>query len=323
VPIKNFFTSIAAALACTLVTAPASASTYPDRAVKLVVPQAPGGASDVLARLIAQGLTQAWGQNVIVENKAGAGGNIGLEAVARSPGDGYTLLLTYEGTQAINASLRDLQFDPVKDFTPIASVATVPFIMTVNNNIKANTFQEFVALAKAHPGMTFGSAGSGTVNHLLGEMVNHVAGTQMTHIPYKGAAPALTDLLGGRIDVVFNSVPSIAQQVDAGAVRGLAITSKTRSSRFPNIPTIAESGYPDFDVSPWFAVFGPAGIPSDIVQKINHDVGVLLADPEIRSSFAKQSAEPLQTTPEQLGAMLQADVAKWAVVVEKSGARAD
>ena len=321
--IRKFLGQTAAVVACALFAAPAWASAYPDRPVKLIVPQSPGGASDVLARLIAQGLTQAWGQSVVVENKAGAGGNIGLDAVAKSPGDGYTLLFTYEGTQAINVSLRDLPFDPIKDFTPIAAVATVPFIVAVNNDIKARTFQEFVELARANPGMTFGSAGSGTVNHLLGEMVNHVADTKLTHVPYKGAAPALTDLLGGRIDVVFNSVPSIAQQVDAGSVRGLAISSKTRSTRFPDIPTIAESGYTDFNVAPWFAVFGPAGVPDEVVQKINHDVGVLLADPAFQRNLAKQAAEPLQTTPEQLGAMLQADVAKWAVVVKQSGARAD
>lgn len=320
---RKFLGGTAAAVACTLSAVPAWSANYPDHPVKLIVPQSPGGASDALGRLIAQGLTDAWGQSVVVENKAGAGGNIGLDAVAKAPGDGYTLLLTYEGTQAINVSLRDLPFDPIKDFTPIAAVATVPFIVAINKDVKAQTFQEFVALARANPGMTFGSAGSGTVNHLLGEMVNHVADTKLTHVPYKGASPALTDLLGGRLDVVFSSVPSIAQQVDAGALRGIAISSNTRSSRFPNIPTIAESGYPDFHVAPWFAVFGPAGVPDDIVSKINHDVGALLANPEFRKTLAKHAAEPLQTTPEQLGEMLQSDVNKWAVVVKQSGARVD
>jgi tripartite-type tricarboxylate transporter receptor subunit TctC len=321
--IKSLIAYSTVALTCALMASPTWAADYPDRPVRLIVPQAPGGASDVLARLVAQGLSKTWGQNVIVENKAGAGGNIGLEAVARSPGDGYTLLFTYEGTQAINASLRDLPFDPIKDFTTIATVATVPFIVTINKDIKAQTFPEFVQLARSQPGMTFGSAGSGTVNHLLGEMVNYAADTQLTHVPYKGASPALTDLLGGRIDAVFNSVPSIAQQIDAGNVRGLAITSKTRSSRFPNIPTIAESGYADFDVSPWFAIFGPAGVPANIVQKINRDVGQLLTEPEMVKSLALQSANPLQTTPEQLQQMLIADVEKWGAVVKKSGARVD
>lgn len=323
---KHFFARTFVALAAGIAAVhamPAQAQGYPAQPVKIIVPQAPGGASDFLARLIARGLTQKWGQTVMVENRAGAGGNIGLEAAARSPADGYTLLFTYEGTQSINASLRTLPFDPVKDFTPIAAVATVPFIVTLNKNIKANTFQEFVQLARAHPGMTFGSAGSGTVNHLLGEMVNMVADTKMTHVPYKGAAPALADMIGGRIDAVYNSVPSIAGQVDSGDVKGIAITSKQRSSRFPNLPTIAESGYPDFDVSPWFGIFGPANIPAPIVQKINADVGALLDTPEVKKALAEQAAEPLKTTPEQLGSMLKADIKKWAVVVEKSGARAD
>ena len=319
----KFMVRIAAlAAVCSIACAPAWSAGYPERPVKLVVPQSPGGASDVLARLLAKGLSQAWGQSVVVENKAGAGGNIGLEAVAKSPGDGYTLLFTYEGTQAINVSLRQLPFDPVKDFTPIAAVATVPFIVTVNKDIPAASFQEFVALARSKP-MTFGSAGSGTVNHLLGEMVNHVADTGLTHVPYKGAAPALTDLIGGRIDAVFTSVPSIAAHVESGSVRALAISSKSRSTRFPGLPTIAESGYPGFDVSPWFAVFGPAGIPGDVVQKINRDVGQVLADPEFRRNLAERAAEPMQTSPGQLASMLQDDIKKWAAVVQKSGARAD
>lgn len=310
--LASFFTGITA-----------HAAGYPDHPVKIIVPQAPGGASDALARLIAQGLSNKWGQSVVVENRAGAGGNIGLAAASQSPADGYTLLFTYEGTQAINTSLRSLPFDPVKDFTPIATVATVPFIVTLNKDVKANTFKEFVDLAKKQGTMTFGSAGSGTVNHLLGEMVNQIADTKLVHVPYKGAAPALTDLFGGRIDVVFTSVPSIAQHVEAGSVRAVAITSATRSSRFPDLPTIAESGYPDFNVAPWFGIFGPANLPTQIVDKINGDVGELLDSAAVKDSLARQAAEPLKTTPEQLGNMLRDDIKKWAVAVEKSGARVD
>ena len=315
---------LAAALAASAWLAPAAAQAqYPDKPVKLIVPQAPGGASDVLARLIAQGLTQTWGQTVVVENRAGAGGNIGLEAASKSAPDGYTLLFSYEGTQAINVSLRTLPFDPVEDFTTIATVATVPFIVTVNKNVEAGDFKEFVALARANPGMTFGSAGSGTVNHLLGEMVNQVAGAGLTHVPYKGAAPALTDLLGGRIDAVFTSVPSIAKYVESGDVRALAITSKTRSTLFPDLPSIAESGYPDFHVAPWFGLFGPAGMPADVVDKINRDVGALLDSPQMQQSFAQQAAEPMRTSPQDMRKLLQDDIAKWAEVVKKSGARVD
>ncbi len=310
-------------VACFMMVTAVQAAVYPSHTVKIIVPQSPGGASDALARLIAQGLSETWGQPVVVENKAGAGGNIGLEAAARSAPDGYTLLLTYEGTQAINVSLRKLPFDPVKDFTPIATVATVPFIVTLNKDLKATNFSEFVAMARANPGMTFGSAGSGSVNHLLGEMVNQAADTKLVHVPYKGAAPALTDLLGGRIDAVFTSVPSIAQQVEAGTVRAVAITSKKRSSKFPDLPTIAESGYPDFNVAPWFALFGPAGIPDSVVDKISRDVGVLLDKPDVQKVLSAHAAEPMKTTPAQLGQMLQEDIEKWAVTVEKSGARVD
>lgn len=320
---KQILAAVSISLGSLLVGAATHAAEYPDHPVKLVVPQSPGGASDTLARLIAQGLADKWGQPVVVENRAGAGGNIGLQAVSQSPADGYTLLLTYEGTQAINVSLRNLPFDPVKDFTAIAPVATVPFIVTLNKDLKPNTFQEFVALAQENGDMTFGSAGSGTVNHLLGEMVNHIADTKLIHIPYKGAAPALTDLFGGRIDAVFTSVPSIAQHVEAGSVKAVAITSANRSSRFPDLPTIAESGYPDFNVAPWFAIFSPAGVPKPIVDKINHDVAELLDTEAFKKSLAQQAAEPLKMSPDELGQMLQDDIKQWAEIVEISGARVD
>ena len=306
------------------VSSAAQAQNYPDRGVKLIVPQAPGGASDALARIMAQKLSERWGQPVVVENKVGAGGNIGMDYVAKAPKDGYTLLMSYEGTQAINVSLyKKLSFDPVKDFTPVAIVATVPFICIVNNGVKAKTFQEFVKLAQSTPGMTFGSAGSGTVNHLLGEMVNLVAKTKLTHVPYKGASPAMTDLLGGRIDAVFTSVPSVAPQIESGSVRALAVTSKIRSTRFPDLPTIAESGYPDFDVNPWFGLFAPSGVPAEVVMKINNDVAAILKESSTVNSFAAQGATPMQVTPQQFKEILNADIKKWAVVVRESGATAD
>jgi len=308
---------------CFITSQTAWSASYPERAVKIIVPQAPGGASDALARLMAQELGAKWGQPVVVENKAGGGGNIGLDAAAKSAGDGYTLLFTYEGTQAINVSLRDLPFDPIKDFTPIASVATVPFIVTLNRDMKVNSFQDFISLSSATDTVTYGSAGSGTVNHLLGEMLNLEAGTRLTHIPYKGAAPALNDLFGGRINAVFTSVPSIASHVDAGTVKALAITSNQRSSRFPDIPTIAESGYPNFHVAPWFGIFGPANVPQDIVDKINADVTALLDTDKVKETLAQQAAEPLKTTPAELKKMLIDDIEKWRVTVEKSGARVD
>jgi len=295
---------------------------YPERPVTLIVPQAPGGASDALARILAQKLSEKWKQPVVVENRAGAGGSIGLAHVSKSKGDGYTLLMSYEGTQAINASLySDLSYDSVNDFVPVATVATVPFVCVVNNNVKATTFKEFVALAKSGKTITFGSAGNGSVNHLLGEMVNMTAKTHLTHVPYKGAGPALGDLLGGRITAVFTSLPSIKQQIDSGTVRALAVTSAMRSKELPSVPTIAESGYADFNVDPWFGLFAPKGTPTELVNRINKDVGTILDESDIMKSFSAQGAVPFKSQPDDFKNMLDRDIKKWAVVVKESGAK--
>lgn len=318
---KLFKTLLAAILAVIGMQVCAFAA-YPDRPITLVVPQAPGGASDALARILAQKLAEKWKQPVVVENRAGAGGNIGLAHVAKSAGDGYTLLMSYEGTQAINGSLySDLSFDPVKDFVPVATVATVPFVCVVNNNVKAKTFKEFVELAKSGNPMTFGSAGNGSVNHLLGEMVNMDAKTHLAHVPYKGAGPALGDLLGGRITAVFTSLPSIMQQIEGGKVKALAVTSAKRSKELPELPTIAESGITGFDVDPWFGLFAPKGTPSDIVSKINTDIGAILDGADIEKSFSAQGAVPLRSQPGDLKEMLDRDIKKWALVVKESGAK--
>jgi tripartite-type tricarboxylate transporter receptor subunit TctC len=302
----------------------AQAAPFPEKAVKIIVPQAPGGASDAFARIVAQQLSLRWGQPVIVENRSGAGGNIGLDNVARAPKDGYTLLMSYEGTQSINVSLyKKLSYNPVADFAPVATLATVPFVIVVNPNLQAKNFSELTKLSQSGVRLTYGSAGNGTINHLLGEMVNMVAQTKLTHIPYKGAAPAMTDLLGGSIDVVFTSAPSVAQQLDSGKLKALAITSAKRSKRFPDLPTVAESGYPKFDVNPWFGLFAPAGTPNDVIHKINTDVNAVLKEPETVEKFTMQGAETLQTTPEQLQTMLKDDIVKWSAVVKKSGAQVD
>lgn len=295
---------------------------YPERTVTLVVPQAPGGASDALARILAQKLSEKWGQSVVVENRAGAGGNLGLSHVANAKPDGYTILMSYEGTQAINASLySDPRFDPVKDFVPVATIATVPFLCVVHNTVPVNTFDEFVELARSNSSMTFGSAGNGSVNHLLGEMVNLAANTKLIHVPYKGAGPALADLLGGRINAVFTSAPSITSHIEGGKVRPLAVTSAKRSRELPSLPTIAESGFVDFDVSPWFALFAPKDTSNQIVNKINADVNSLLNDKNIINSFSALGASPLISSSDDLKEMLEKDIKKWAIVIQKSGAK--
>lgn len=318
---KVLMLSFSIALGTTSLTAYAA---YPERPVTLVVPQAPGGASDALARLMGQKLAEKWGQPVVIDNRVGAGGSIGLDRVAKSAGDGYTLLMSYEGTQAINQHLyKNLTYDPVNDFIPVATIATVPFLAVVNNDVKANTFKEFIALVQSNPNMTFGSAGTGSVNHLLGEMVNQAANTKLTHVPYKGAGPAMADLLGGRIDAVFTSMPSVMPQVKAGKIRPLAVTSSMRSDQLPELPTIAESGYAGFDVNPWFGLFAPKGTPAEVVQKINADVAEILANPDVVSNIAIHGATPLQRTPEQFKEMLKRDIDKWGTVVQQAGVQLD
>ena len=301
----------------------AAAQTYPTKLVRIVVPQAPGGASDALGRIIAQKLGEKWQQTVVVENKVGAGGNIGMESVTQSPPDGHTLLMSYVGTHAINGALyKDLRFNIEKDFVPVATVATLPFVAVTNPNLPVKTFQELVTLANKSP-VFFGSAGNGSVNHLLGEMVNAMAGTKLQHVPYKGAGPALQDLMGGQIQVVFTSLPSVAGLIRSGQVRPLAVTSAQRVPSFKDIPTIAESGYHGFDVNPWFGLMAPAATPAEVILKINADLREVLSSKDVVDKFAAQGAEPLITTPAQFAAIVKTDITKWSALVKSSGAKVD
>ena len=312
-----------ALLAAQMAPQAARAQGFPARAVKIVVPQTPGGASDTLARVIAQRLSEVWKQPVVVENRAGAGGNIGMEAVAKSAPDGLTLLMSYVGTHAINGALyKNLPFDPERDFAAVATLATVPFVAVSNAKASVKNMAELAAAARSHR-MTFGSAGNGSVNHLLGEMFNAVSGARIEHIPYRGAAPAMTDLIGGQIDVVFTSLPSVVGFINNGTIRPLAVTSARRSPAFKDIPTIAESGFPGFDVNPWFGLFAPAGTPPAIIRQINADVADALKTPEVAEKVARAGGDPYLTTPEEFAAILKADIAKWAKVVRDSGAKID
>ena len=306
---------------------PASAQnqTYPTKPVRIIVPQAPGGASDALARIIGQRLSERWHQPVVVENRAGAGGLIGTDAVAKSAPDGYTLLLAYDGTHAVNASLyKTLPFDPIKDFVTVATLANVPFVLAVNASSAAKDVKQFIALGRASPGkLTYGSAGNGSVNHLLGAMFGKGAGVQFVHVPYKGAAPAITDLIGGSLDSVFTSIPSVISHIQSGRVRALAVTSAKRSAALPDVPTIAESGLAGFAVAPWFGLLAPASTPADVVARINDDVAALMLTKEVIDAFAAQGAEPFRTTPAEYGALLRSDIERWAVVVRETGAKVD
>ena len=305
--------------------AAASAQGFPSKQVRIIVPQAPGGASDALSRIIANKLGEKWGQQVIVENRAGAGGNIGTLEAAKSPADGHTLLLGYIGTHAINPSLyQNLPWDPIRDFVPVATLAAVPFVVVVNPGLAANNTQELIASARAANGkLTYSSAGNGSVNHLLGEMFDSAAGVKMTHIPYKGAGPALADLIGGQVQVSFTSMPSVIGHIKSGKLRAIAVTSRARSDTLPELPTLAESGLAGFDVNPWFGLLAPAGTPAAVVSQLNREINELLATADLRARFAGQGAVPLATSPAEFAALLKQDIEKWAQVVKESGAKID
>ena len=303
----------------------ALAQAYPNKPVRLIVPQPPGGASDAFARMLAQKLSDRWGQSVLVDNRAGAGGNIGTDAAAKSAPDGYTLVLQYEGSYAINVWLfKKLPFDSVRDFVPIASVATVPFLLAVPASSPARNIAEFMAMVRDTPrGITYASAGNGTVNHLIGEMFNMHTKLKVIHVPYRGAGPAMTDLLGKQVDAAYTSMPSAVQHIKAGTLRALAVTSARRSEALPDVPTMAESGLTGFNVDPWFGILGPAGVPADIVAKVNADVNALLGTREMKDALAAQGATPLITTPAQFAELARRDIGKWESVVKASGATID
>ena len=323
--------ALLAASALALAQAQPAQQGYPNKPVRLIVPQTPGGASDSLARIMAQKLTEKWGQTVLVDNRAGAGGNIGMEAVAKAPPDGYTLLMSYVGSHAINPSIyKKLPFDPEADFVAIANLADVPFVAVANPRLPIANIKELAAYTGSGAGtgtdtqqVSFGSAGNGSVNHLLGEMFNSAAGVKMVHIPYKGAAPALTDLIAGQIQIVFTSLPSVSPHIKAGTLKGLAVTGAKRSPAFPDTPTFAELGYPAFAISPWFAIFATGGTPPAVVNKINADVNAILKDKDTIDKFAAQGAEVRASTPQELATRLHGDIRKWAVVVKQSGATVD
>lgn len=296
---------------------------FPVKPVRIIVPQTPGGASDALARIVGQKLSEKWGQPVVIENRSGAGGNIGMDAVAKAPGDGHTLLMSYVGSHAINPSIYSkLPFDPETDFIAVATLANVPFVAAINASVPVTNMKGLVAYASQKP-VSFGSAGNGSVNHLLGEMFNTASGAKMQHVPYKGAAPALTDLISGQIQVVFTSLPSVAQHIRSGTVKGLGVTGSKRAAAFKDIPTISDSGFPGFVINPWFGLFASKGTPASVVKQINADVKKVLEDKDILEKFSALGAEPFESTPQEFQAMLHADIKTWAAVVKSSGATAD
>jgi tripartite-type tricarboxylate transporter receptor subunit TctC len=301
------------------------AQAYPNKPVRLIVPQSAGGSSDAAARIIALKLSEVWKQNVVVETRPGAGGNIGTDLVAKAPKDGYTLLMTYEGSYAINQWLYGtLPFDSVKDFVTIASISTVPFLIVVAAGSRFKNLQEYIEAAKLGDGkLNFASAGNGTVNHLAGEMFKMQARVNIQHIPYKGITPGVTDLLGGQVDSAFTSIPSVSQFINNGKLRALAVTSAKRSEALPNVPTIHESGLPGFDINTWYGILGPSGLSDVIVKKINADINEILKQKDTKDRLAAIGFEILISTPEEFANFAQKDIQKWEKVVKSSAAKLD
>jgi tripartite-type tricarboxylate transporter receptor subunit TctC len=298
-----------------------SASSYPDRAVTIVVPFAAGGASDILARQLGKQLTQVLGQPFIADNRVGAGGTVGARAVARAAPTGYTLIMGTNSSHAIAATIKkDLGYDPVRSFSPISLVAHVPQILMVNPSLPVSNVKELIAYAKANPGkLNYSSAGNGTPGHLGMELFKIMAGIEMTHVPFNGGGPALLALAGGQVDLMADNVSAALPQIKQGKVKAIGVTTSRRSGVLPDLPTIAEQALPGFDSGSWFALFAPPDTPKDIIGKLNAEVIKALNAPEVRATLVAQGAEPSPGTPEDLTKLIRDDIEKWSRVVEKIG----
>jgi tripartite-type tricarboxylate transporter receptor subunit TctC len=298
---------------------------YPVKAIRLVVPFTPGGSTDILARAIGVELAKAWGQPVVVDNVPGAGGSIGADKVAKAAADGYTLLMGHIGTLAVNPSLyAALPYNPVTDFVPVAWVARVPNVLAVHPSVNAKSVKELVALAKAKPGqLNYGSGGNGSAANLATEYFKLQTGASLLHIPYKGTAPAVTDLVGGQIQVLFSGAPAVLPFIKSGQLRALAVSSPQRLDALPGVPTVAESGVKDFEADQWYGVVAPAGTPRDIVVKLNAQINQALASPELKTRLNHEGAIPTPTTPEAFGQLILREIARWKPVIQSGRVKAD
>ena len=318
---------IAPLLACALLMTGAAMAQpgYPAKAIRYVVPFPAGGPLDIVARAIGVELNKSWNQPVIIDNRPGAGGNIGADLVAKSPADGYTILMGAVSTHAINVALYSkLPYDPVRDFAPVTLITSVPNVLVLHPSVPAHTVKELIALAKARPGqLNFASGSTGSAGHLAGELFKSMAGVDMTHIPYKGAAPAVIDLIAGHVSLMFDNLSSALPNIKTARVRAVAVTTLKRSPLLPQLPTISEAGLRGFDVSTWFGVFAPAGTPADIVARLNTEIVRALHTAEMRERLAALGAEPIGNKPEEFAAFIKTEIPKYAKVVKASGAKAD
>ena len=307
-----------------LVALSANAQTYPSKPIRFVSPYPPGGANDILARIISPRLGEFLGQQLVIENRGGATGNIGAEYVAKAPPDGYTILMGQASNLTINVSLMKMPYDPVKDLAPVTLVATTPNLLVVHPSLPVKTVKDLVALAKVKPGtINYASSGSGSAGHLAAELFKRVAHIEMVHIPYKGAAPALTDVVAGQAQLYFTSPISAQPFVKGGRLRMVAVTSLKRSSSMPDIPTVAESGYPDFEVVSWWGVLTPAGVSKDVLSRLHTEITKVLALPETKTKFADQGADVASDTPEQFAAYIKSEIAKWGKLIKELGVKSE
>ena len=316
--------AFAAAAATPFAAAAEDAAAYPSKPLRLLVPFPPGGAADIFARFIGDRLAQGWKQPVVVENRPGGGGVVATQAAVNAPADGYTLLVVTVG-HAVNPHIQSrLPYDTLKDLQPVARIATLPSVLVVNNDLPARSVAELVALAKAQPGkLTYASSGNATTSHVAGAMFASQAGLALLHIPYKGSAPAITDLIGGQVDMMIDPLVSSAQHIQSGKLRALAVSTARRSPLAPDLPTLAEAGVPGYDFSSWFVLLAPAGVPAPIVKKLNGEVARIMALPETREKFTSLGAEPGQGTPAQLQAFLASEVQRYGALAKAAGMRID
>ena len=301
------------------------AQSYPTKPIRFVVPYAPGGNTDILSRLIGQKLSEAWGQQVIIDNRAGAAGTVGAELVARAPADGYTLIMGSFGNVIVAKSLyKNLKYDPLKDFASVALVSLPPGVLVENQVVPAQSVRELIAYAKANPKkLNYGSPGSGAWNHLFFELFNANAGVQIVHIPYKGIAPAVVDLLAGQVQLAMSAFPTALPHIRSGKLRALGVTSAKRSGLLPDVPTIGESGLPGYEAAGWFGVLSPAGTPAAVVSKLNAEINRILQLPEVKASLANDGAEPAGGTPAQMTESARAESAKWSKLIRELNIAAD
>ena len=321
----RFSSAVAWCVAAGFYPAIAYAQHYPNKTVRMIVPFPAGGATDIVARLVAQKLGEAFGQQVIVDNRGGAAGTIGSDLAAKAPADGYTILIGTSSTHAITQSLyAKLPYDSVKDFAPVIGIATATIVLSAHPSVPAKTVKELIALAKSKPdALSFASSGSGGVSHLVGEMFKAQAGVQMLHVPYKGDAPALADLVGGQVSLEFGTALSFLPYLQSGRLKALAVTSLKRSQVMPDVPTVAESGLKGFEALQWFGVFAPAGTRPDVNARLNTETAKILHTADMRERLAKLASEVMASTPDEFAAFQKAEIAKWARVVKASGARID